>query len=73
MLLALVTLEHGPTELTPALIPSLALAQPQLSTYMTMHSPHNALALNDTSFSSTAAHPAPSTPSSQFGTNTVSP
>lgn len=73
-LLALVTLGHTPVPLAQAFIPSLAMAQPQLSAYMATHSPHNTLALNEASFESTTSHPTPSTHSSLLGTNSsVSP
>ncbi len=67
-------LGQAPVPLPRGLIPSLAVAQPQLSSYMTLHSPHNALALNDASFASTSLHRTPSTLVPLLGTNSsVSP
>jgi hypothetical protein len=73
LMLALLTLGPGNGNLSTAFVPSLALAEPQLATYLTAHSPHNILALNEASLASTTTQATPSTASSLLGTNTVSP
>ena len=76
MVFTLLNLAQSPAHLTTLGTGSFfyqAIERPDLSAYMTTHSPHNALALNDASFSSTMPTPSFSTHTSLLGTNTVRP
>lgn len=75
-MVGIATLGYNPGALTTldgSIHNSEAIAQPDLSTYLAPHSPHNALALNDATFASTTPAPSHSTHGSLWETNTVRP
>ncbi|MBI3867200.1 MAG: hypothetical protein HY299_01610 [Verrucomicrobia bacterium] len=70
-MMAAATLGYNPASLVDDNLTSMALSQPAFASYLTPHSPHNTLVLNESSFASTSPSPSPSTLPSFWETNTA--